>query len=102
MNIEEIIATEAEYSEQHRHDPLPEGVSPSRTGAGATVLSVRLTKNQYSELRDRAIHEGLPTSTFAKTLILSGLGDKTEPGVVEAVEQAIRHILKPELLAAPA
>jgi predicted DNA-binding protein len=76
MDINKLIAAEAEHSEMHRD--LPDDAVPTRGNKGAAILSVRLTKDQYATLSEKAEEEGLATSTLARTLILSGLFEQSK------------------------
>jgi hypothetical protein len=99
MGIEEMLRKESEESEERRHDPLPDAAKGTRKRADATVLSVRITKEQYAQLAERAAKENVPTSTFARTLLLGALNEQSAENVSAALESTLRHVLRPDLLA---
>jgi hypothetical protein len=98
-NIEQMLKVESEASEELRHEPLPDDAKGTRKRADATVLSVRITKDQYAQLAARAERENVPTSTLARTLLLGALSDDPKQDVTAALEAALRHTLRPDLLA---
>ncbi len=63
------------------------------------MLSVRLTKEQYDQLSERAARAGIPTSALARELILASLGDTDGDRVAAKLEEVLRRTLSPDLLA---
>jgi hypothetical protein len=104
MKIEELIASEGAHAEATRNDPPPADARATRRSGsgGASVLSVRISREQYQDLSTRAAAEGKPTSTLARELLLSALYP-TEPSAEDAIviklEAALRRTLAPQLLA---
>lgn len=86
-------------SKSRRHPPL--GVRPQRrAGAGSpAVLFVRLTKEQYDALSERAALAGVPTSAMARDIILTALGNADGDRIAAKLEEVLRRTLSPELLA---
>ena len=101
MSIEETLATEAANAEASRNTVPRPGVRPQRrAGAGSpAVLSVRLTKEQYEQLSDRAAQAGVPTSALARDIILAALGDADGDRLAAKLEEVLRRTLSPKLLA---
>lgn len=71
-----------------------------RAGASTpAVLSVRLTAEQLAELSARAEAAGLPTSAYARNILLDALGASHEDVLIAKIEAVLRHTLAPEVLA---
>jgi hypothetical protein len=101
MSIADRVEAEAEEFERNGGEPVREVAPVRRGGERATVMSVRLTREQYRDLEARAKAEGTKTSTLARDLLLAGLYAAEEEQVVEsAVERALQRRLRPELDAA--
>jgi predicted DNA-binding protein len=101
MSIEEILASEAAHAEANRDaTPGAEVRAQRRPGGGnPAVLSVRLTKEQYNQLSERAERAGVPTSALARDVILAALGDADSDRVAAKLEEVLRRTLSPDLLA---
>jgi predicted DNA-binding protein len=91
MSIEETLAAEAAHAEANR-DATPGAGNPA-------VRSVRLTKEQYDKLSERAERAGIPTSALAREVILASLGDADGDRVAAKLEEVLRRTLSPDLLA---
>ncbi|MDQ1545889.1 MAG: hypothetical protein QOH69_793 [Actinomycetota bacterium] len=98
MSIEATLAAEAAHVEANRDAAPGPGVrGQRRSGAGnPAVLSVRLTKEQYDQLSERA---GMPTSALAREVILASLGDADGDRVAAKLEEVLRRTVSPDLLA---
>lgn len=107
-DVRDLIAAEAEASEESRHEPLPAdavGTRRSPDAAPPRVLSVRLDAEVFADLSSQAERMSIPVSTLARMLIVRGLGEKgAGPDVSETVEilsglldDSIRHSLRFEL-----
>jgi len=94
MSVDELISDEVAYAKAHENDQLPDNVTVTRPNRG-TVLSVRLSEQEYDMLKRRAGIDGLPVSTTGRRLIVAGL----ETDMKETVIQALRETLAPGLLA---
>ena len=101
MRIEGTIVAEAAHAEANRNAKPGPGVrAQRRSGAGnPAVLSVRLTKEQYDQLSERAERAGVPTSALAREVILASLGDADGDRVAAKLEEVLRRTLSPDLLA---
>lgn len=101
MSIEDALAAEAAYAQANRDATPGPGVrAQRRSGTGnPTVLSVRLTKEQYDQLSERAARAGVPTSALARQVILASLGDADGDRVAAKLEEVLRRTLSPDLLA---
>jgi predicted DNA-binding protein len=101
MSIEETLAAEAAHAEANRDATPGPGVrAQRRSGAGnPAVLTVRLTKEQYDQLSERAERAGIPTSALAREVILASLGDADGDRVAAKLEEVLRRTLSPDLLA---
>jgi hypothetical protein len=101
MSIEETLAAEAAHAEANP-DAIPgPGVrAQRRSGTGnPAVLSVRLTKEQYDQLSERAARAGISTSALAREVILSSLGDADGDRIAAKLEEVLRRTLSSDLLA---
>jgi hypothetical protein len=101
LSVEETLAAEAADAESNRDAAPRLGVRPQRRGGGGNpaVLSVRLAKEQYDELSERAERAGVPTSALAREVILASLGDADGDRVAAKLEEVLRRMLPPDLLA---
>jgi len=93
--LDALIRDEVAHAIAHEDDPLPDGITVTRPNKG-TVLSVRLTADEYELLARRAERDGLPLSTAGRHLIVAGL----RADIKDTVKQALRETLVPELIAA--
>jgi len=91
--LDDLIASEVAHAKAHEGDPLSADVKVTRPNKG-TVLSVRLTDDEFAMLSRRAESDGLPVSTEGRHLIVTGLRTDVKDTVVEA----IRENLAPHLL----
>ena len=91
--VDGLIADEVAYAIAHEDDPLPADVKVTRPNKG-TVLSVRLSDDEFRMLSRRAESDGLPLSTEGRHLIVTGLRTDMKETMVEA----IRENLAPHLL----
>jgi len=94
QTLDQLIHDEVTHAIAHEDDPLPPGVRVTRPNAG-TVLSVRLTGEEYGMLCRRAELDGLPVSTEGRHLIVTSL--RTD--IKETIADALRENLAPHLLA---
>jgi predicted DNA-binding protein len=101
MSVEETLAAEAAHAEANRDASPAPGVRAQRRAGGGNpaVLSVRLTKEQYDQLSERAARAGVPTSALAREVILASLGDADGDRVAAKLEEVLRRTLSPDLLA---
>jgi hypothetical protein len=101
MSIEETLVAEAAHAEANRDAVPGTGVRAQRRAGGGNpaVLSVRLTKEQYDQLSERAERAGVPTSALAREVILASLGDADGDRVASKLEEVLRRTLSPDLLA---
>jgi hypothetical protein len=101
MSAEETLGAEATHAEANRDAAPGPGVRVQRrTGGGnPAVLSVRVTKEQYDQLSERAAQASLPTSALACEVILASLGDADGDRIAEKLEEVLRRTLSPDLLA---
>jgi|GEM_PF-7074530 len=95
LTLDELIRDEVTHAVAHEGAPFPEGVKVIRPNKG-TVLSVRLTDDEYEMLCRRAEDDGLPVSTEGRHLIVTGL--RTD--MKSTVAAAIRETVAPHLLTA--
>lgn len=77
MNIEEVIATEAQASENDRDAPIRPGTRITRGHSRTQTLQVRLNDDEVAALADAARASGVPTSTLARDLIKAGLAGRS-------------------------
>lgn len=102
--IADLLASEAEHYEEHYNDPDSEADSKPghRRAAGAAprLLTIRLTQEQYREIAVAAEASDLPVSTFARNVLMAGVAEAEESAVERSLAQALRKVLKPELLRA--
>ncbi len=73
MNTPDLIAAEAEASETNRDAPIHPGTKITRGHPRTRTLQVRLNPDEYDAVMAAAAEAGVPTSTLARDLILSGL-----------------------------
>ncbi|MDR0848530.1 MAG: hypothetical protein LBN10_05730 [Propionibacteriaceae bacterium] len=95
QTLDDLIRDEVAHTIAHEDDPLPADVKVTRPNKG-TVLSVRLTDEEYEMLCRRAADDGIPVSTEGRHLIVTSL--KTD--VKGILAQALRETLAPHLIAA--
>ena len=93
QTLDELIRDEVAHARAHANDPLPASVKVTRPNKG-TVLSVRLTDEEYGLLCARAHDEGMPVATEGRHLIVSGL----RADIKQTVTQAIRENLDSSVL----
>jgi len=93
QTLDDLIRDEVAHAIAHEDDPLPANVKVTRPNKG-TVLSVRLTDEEYEMLCSRAEYDGLPVSTEGRHLIVTGLRSDTKAIVAEALRENIApHLL---------
>jgi len=93
--VDDLIRDEVAHALAHEDDPLPADVKVTRPNKG-TVLSVRLTDDEYEMLCRRAENDGLPVSTEGRHLIVTGLRADLKTTIAEV----IRETVSPHMLAA--
>jgi predicted DNA-binding protein len=100
MSIEKALAAEAAHAEANCDAAPGREIRAQRRAGGGNpaVLSVRLIKEQYDQLSERAAHAGVPTSALAREVILASLGDADGDHVAAKLEEVLRRILSPDLL----
>jgi len=91
--LDDLVTNELAYTKAHESDPLPVDVKVTRPNKG-TVLSVRLTDDEFTMLSRRAESDGLPVSTEGRHLIVTSL----RADVKDMMVAAIRENLAPHLL----
>jgi len=91
--LDDLIIKEVAHTQAHAGDPLPADVKVTRPNKG-TVLSVRLTDDEFKLLSRRAESDGLPVSTEGRHLIVTSL----RADVKDLMVAAIRENLAPHLL----
>lgn len=74
MRIDELIAAEAEASEQNPDATIRPGSTIVRGHKRTRTLQVRLNDDEFAALEAAAERIGIPTSTFARDLLLRQLG----------------------------
>jgi len=93
--LDALIRDEVAHARAHEDDPLPQTVRVTRPNKG-TVLSVRLSDEEYDMLCRKAAEDGLPVSTEGRHLIVTSLTTDMK----DVVTQALRETLAPHLIAA--
>ncbi|MBE6478008.1 MAG: ribbon-helix-helix protein, CopG family [Propionibacteriaceae bacterium] len=73
MDMEELIAVEAEAAEQDRDAPLRTGARVTRGNGRAKTLQIRLNPEELAALTALAEERGLPVSTLARDMLLREL-----------------------------
>jgi hypothetical protein len=73
MATESLIALEAEASEANSDAPIGPGTRVSRGHDRSRTLQIRLNVDELEELAAAADRVGLPSSTYARTVLLSSL-----------------------------
>ncbi|RLP07063.1 ribbon-helix-helix protein, CopG family [Propionibacterium australiense] len=73
MDIEELIAVEAEAAEQDRDAPLGTETRVTRGNGRAKTLQIRLNSEELAALTALAEERGLPVSTLARDFLLREL-----------------------------
>ncbi|MDR2620182.1 MAG: hypothetical protein LBC29_03545 [Propionibacteriaceae bacterium] len=96
QHLDELIRSEVEHALAHEDDPLPDGVQVTHPNRG-TVLSIRLTGDEFHQLSMRALRDGMPVSTAARHLIVTAL---RQPSLKTVFTAALRETLNPDLLVA--
>ena len=91
--LEDLITKEIAYTKAHEAHPLPADVKVTRPNKG-TVLSIRLTDDEFTMLSRRAESDGLPVSTEGRHLIVAGL----RANMKDLIAAAIRENIAPHLL----
>jgi antitoxin component of RelBE/YafQ-DinJ toxin-antitoxin module len=77
MGIEELIASEAEASEQNRDAEIRAGSKVTRGHNRTRTLQVRLNEDEFASLTAIAEQLGVPVSTLARDLLLRQLASPT-------------------------
>ena len=99
--IQQAIDSELDHIRAHEDDPMPSkrphGIRPNR----ATVLSVRLSADEFTKLATLAEKERMPVSTLARKVITDNIDDAST-SLESAVERALRRTFPPDMLIAPA
>jgi|LSQX01.1.fsa_nt_gb predicted DNA binding CopG/RHH family protein len=102
QDLDALIAAEAEHSErvyeaeqQGLELPMRTDTVVTRGHARTRVLQVRLNDDELTMLEARAERAGIPVSTLARSILLGQAGD-----ITAAVEEALRHTLRPDLFRA--
>lgn len=70
MDIEELIAVDAEAAEQDRDAPLGNGARVTRGNGRAKTLQIRFNPDELAALTALAEERGLPVSTLAGDMLL--------------------------------
>lgn len=73
MSIDDLIAAEAEASEQNKDAELQPGTKVSRGHGRSSTLQVRLNDDEMAALVRAAQERRLPASTLARDLLLREL-----------------------------
>lgn len=76
--IEDLIAQEAEASEQDKDAPIRAGSTVSRGHARTRTLQVRMNAEELQALTDMAHASGVPASTLARDLLLGHLAGQPD------------------------
>jgi len=94
------LAREAEHYEEHYNDPESNPAPGRRRGGGPPprLLTIRLSADQHEHLAREAAARDLPVSTFARNALMDSIAQSETPAVAAQLEDALRHVLKPELL----
>lgn len=79
MNIDKLIAQEAEASEANPDAPEKPGTRVTRGVPRGRTLQVRLTAEEYAELEAAAAASELPVSSYARNLLLVTAEPAAEP-----------------------
>jgi hypothetical protein len=88
QTLDDLIRDEVAHAITHEDDPLPARVTVTRPNKG-TVLSVRLSDEEYELLCRQAETDGLPVSTTGRRLILTGLRTSMKSEMIEAIRETI-------------
>ena len=100
--IGKFLAQEADHYEANYRDGLdnmPVEGKRRTPGPAPRLLTVRLTAEQYAQIAQAAQQADLPVSTYARSALLEQVTVPSAP-LVTQMENALRHVLKPELLRA--
>lgn len=76
--IEDLIAAEAQASEQNKDAPIGPGTKLTRGHGRSRTLQVRLNDEELQALTDLAEQREIPTSTLARDLLLAHLSQDTD------------------------
>lgn len=80
MKLDELIAAEAQASEQNKDAELKPGTRVTRGHGRSKTLQVRLKDDEFAALARVAQERGVPASTLARELLLRELsGPTTDP-----------------------
>lgn len=93
-----IVDVEASESEARRFEEPPASAKPARPGR-SSVLTVRLGDDELAALTGLAEARGIPVSTLARSLIVTGTASPNDESVHDSVVRALRETLMPEVLA---
>lgn len=74
----DLIAAEAEASEQNKDAPIRPGTKVTRGHGRSRTLQVRLNEEELQALTALAERRGVPASTLARDLLLSHLGQDAD------------------------
>ncbi len=77
MKIEELIAAEAEATEQNQDAEIRPGTKVTRGHDRSKTLQVRLNASELEALAVAADHLGVPVSTLARDLLLAQLSARS-------------------------
>ena len=103
-DIKDLIDQEAEAAEAaeattDEHAPLSKGTKVTRGHGRSRTLQIRLNETEYDELEQLAKARDLPTSTVARSLLLSSLSPSDDvQGALDRLESDLlavrRQVLK--------
>lgn len=91
---EEVQASERAYETEMRDTPARAHTITTRGHARTRTLQVRLNDDELAALEARAAEQGIPVSTLARSILLGTHAND----VTTALEDALRHALRPDLL----
>lgn len=90
---QESAAVELAERESKADEPLPESTQVTRGLARSKTLQVRLTEVEYEVIEELARDAGLPSSTFARQILLQALPEQREAeGDGAALEAAVDRL----------
>lgn len=96
-DLDALLDTEAEHTEQHRDEPATPGTKVTKPGqARSTVYSVRLNPDEVAALQVLADEAGLPPSTLVRSWILERLSTGGTP-VGLRLRQLVRDEVRSEI-----
>jgi len=94
---DEAIHYEEQYNDSEQN---PEMGHRRSDGRAPKLLTIRLTAEQYDQVAKAAAEADLPVSTFARNALMDAIAPRSNPAVIAQVEDALRQLLRPELLRA--